>query len=211
MTDRRDFLTTTSLATAAAWLAPEIAFAQGVTNIVELTGDVLVNGRRLAPDGLIQTGDRIASGPGSTLGFTINRDAFLVRPNSELTITRGTSLFVIDGVRMITGALLSVFGRSARPRQVAAPTVTAGIRGTGFYVETRPDATYFCTCFGTIDLTAHSGDRETITSEKHQARRVLAQSGGGRTIVAAPFENHDDTELLRLASLVGQRPAAYAR
>ncbi len=211
MTDRRDFLSTISLATAAAWLAPEIAFAQGVTNIVELTGDILVNGRRLAPDGLIQTGDRIVSGPGSTLGFTINRDAFLVRPNSELTITRGTSLFVIDGVRMITGGLLSVFGRSARTRQVVAPTVTAGIRGTGFYVETRPDATYFCTCFGTIDLAAHSGDRETITSERHQAKRVLAQSGGGRAIVTAPFENHDDAELLRLAALVGQRPAAYAR
>lgn len=65
MPDRRKFLcSAASLATAAAWLGPERAYAQGRTNIIELTGDVQVNGRRLSPDGVIQTGDRIRSGPG---------------------------------------------------------------------------------------------------------------------------------------------------
>jgi hypothetical protein len=212
MTSRRKLLTSaTAMACAAAWLAPERAFAQGVTNIVELTGDVLVNGRRLNPDGLLQTGDRIQSGPGSTLGFTLDRDAILIRPNSDIIVTRGASLFVAGGLRLVTGAVLSVFGRTDRPRQVITPTLTAGIRGTGFYAEVRPDATYFCTCFGTIDLAANSGDRETVTSERHQARRVLANPGGGRAIVPAQFENHDDTELQRLAVLVGQRAPGYNR
>lgn len=212
MNSRRSFLTSaTALATSAAWLVPDRAFAQGTTNIIELSGDVRVNGRPLLPDGLLQTGDRIQTGPGSTLGFTLERDAFLIRPDSNVTITRGASLFVAGGLRLVTGAVLSVFGRTSRPRQVVAPTVTAGIRGTGFYVEARPDSTYFCTCFGAIDLAAHSGDRETVTSERHQARRILAAPGGGRAIVSAPFENHDDAELLRLATLVGQRPPAYYR
>ena len=212
MPDRRKFLcSAASLATAAAWLAPERAYAQGTTNITELRGDVQVNGRRLRPDGVIQTGDRIQSGPGSTLGFTINRDAFLIRPNSDITIARGTSLFVADGLRLFSGAVMSVFGRSTQARQVIAPTVTAGIRGTGFYIETRPDSTYFCTCFGVIDLSAANGTRETVTSTHHSARRIVAAPSGTAAIIPAPMENHEDAELDQLSVLVGQRTPWYRR
>lgn len=213
MTERRRFLVSAaSLATSLAWLNPSRAAAQGTSNIVEYTGDVLVNGRPLARDGLVQTGDRVKSGPGSTFGFTIDRDAFLIRPDTDLVLMRSRSLFVVNGARLVTGALLSVFGRSDRPRMIATPTVTAGIRGTGFYVENRPDSTYLCTCFGAIDLAAGSGDQETVTSARHQARRILAVPGaGGRTIMPAPFENHDDTELDGLARLVGQRAPWYTR
>lgn len=206
MTNRRNFLcSSAALASAALWLYPARAYAQGATNIIELKGDVLVNGRRIGPDAIIQTGDRIQSGPGSTLGFTLDRDAFLLRPGSDLVLTRGASLFVADGLRLFSGALLSVFGRSSRPRQVIAPTVTAGIRGTGFYVETRQDSTYFCTCFGVIDLTAANGARETVISTHHSARRVLAAHPSGATILNASMENHEDAELDQLAALVGQR------
>lgn len=212
MPTRRQFmLSSAAFATAASWLNPQHALAQGVGNLIELTGDVLVNGRRLAPDGVIQTGDRVQSGPGSTCGFTIGRDAFMVRANTDLTITRGKSLFIADGARLLTGALASVFGRSAKPRSIVAPTVTAGIRGTGFYVEVRPDATYFCTCFGSINLAAASGESELVDSNRHVARRILANQAAGRAIVAAPFENHEDAELERLALLVGQRAPWYAR
>lgn len=210
MTKRRQFmLSTASLASAVAWFAPERAFAQGRGNVIELTGEVRLNGRRLAPDGVIQTGDRIQTGPASTLGFTIGRDAFLIRPNTDLTLTRGASLFIVDGARLLAGALLSVFGPSARARQIVAPTVTAGIRGTGFYVEARADSTYFCNCFGVIDLAAASGENEVVTSSRHQARLVLANAPTGRAIVPAPLENHDDIELQRLARLVGQRAPWY--
>jgi len=206
MTDRRDFLySAAALSNAAMWLAPARAFAQGATNIIELKGDVLVNGRRIGPDAIIQTGDRIRTGPASSLGFTLGRDAFLLRPDSEFTLTRGASLFVADGLRLFSGAVLSVFGRSSRTRQVIAPTVTAGIRGTGFYVETRPESTYFCTCFGVIDLTAANGARETVTSTHHSARRIAAAGAGGAAIVEARMENHEDAELDQLAVLVGQR------
>lgn len=212
MTSRRQFmLSSASLASAGAWLNPSRAAAQGVGNLIELNGDVQVNGRRLMPDGVIQTGDRVQTGPASTCGFTVGRDAFLLRPDTDLTLTRGPSLFIIDGARLLTGAMASVFGRSKRPRSVVSHTVTAGIRGTGFYVETRPDSTYFCTCFGSINLASLAGDSELITSTRHAARRVLANPVGGKTIEAAPFENHEDVELDRLALLVGQRSPWYRR
>ena len=212
MSTRREFmLTSASMASALAWLAPGRASAQGVGNIVELNGDVLVNGRRLMPDGLIQTGDRVQSGPGSVVAFTIGRDAFQLRQNTDLTMTRGSSLFFVDGARLLTGGLAAIFGRSDKPRLIIAPTVTAGIRGTGCYVETRPESTYFCTCFGLITLTASSGDKQTVTSSRHVARRILGQAQSGRAIVDAPFENHEDAEMDRLALLVGQRLPWYQR
>lgn len=212
MTSRRDMLRTgTALATAAAWLAPARAFAQGRGNVVELRGEVLVNGTRLAPDGVVQTGDRVQTAPGSVVGFTIGRDAFLLRPGTDLTVSRGPSLFAVDGARVVTGALLAVFGRSARVRTISTFTVSAGIRGTGCYVENRPDATYFCTCFGVIDLAAAGGQRETVNSSRHQARRILANPATGSAIVEAPFENHDDVELDALARLVGQNAPGYYR
>ena len=207
MDNRRQFIIgAAALYTSAAWLAPQRASAQGVSNIIELTGEVMVNGRRLSPDGMVQTGDRVQSGPGSTCGFTIGRDAFLIRPNTDLTLDRGASLFLINGARMVTGAFAAVFGRSDKPRTVFGPTVTAGIRGTGFYMQSHPDATYFCTCFGEIDLSAMSGEQETVRSSRHVARRILAAAPGARrTIMPAPMENHEDAELDRLALLVGQR------
>jgi hypothetical protein len=208
---RRFVFTSASIATAAAWLAPARAFSQGVTNITGMNGDVLVNGRQLAPDGVIQTGDRVQCGPGSSLGFTINRDAFLVRPNTDMVITRGPSLFILGGARLVTGAVLAVFGRSDKPRSVITPAVTAGIRGTGFYVEVRPESTYFCTCFGEIELAASNGQRETVNSSRHQARRILAANTGATAIAQAPFENHNDVELDRLAVMVGQRAPWYQR
>ena len=212
MTTRREFVVSSaSLATALAWASPQRALAQGIGNITQLEGDVLVNGNRLAPDGAIQTGDRIQTGPGSRVGFTIGGDALLLRPQTDLTLTRGASLFIIGGARMAAGALLAVFGRSARPRHVVAPTVTAGIRGTGFYVEARPESTYFCTCYGVIELQSNLGDTETVNSSRHQARRVLGQRSGTRSIVDAPFENHSDAELDQLARLVGQRAPWYPR
>ena len=212
MTSRRQFmLSTASFASACAWLDPSRAAAQGVSNLIELTGDVLVNGRRLTPDGVIQTGDRVQTGPASSCGFTVGRDAFLLRPNTDLTLTRGPSLFIIDGARLLTGAVASVFGRGERPRYVISRTVTAGIRGTGFYVEARPDSTYFCTCFGSINLASAAGDSELITSTRHAARRITANPVAGKTIETAPFENHEDVELDRLALLVGQRSPWYAR
>ena len=63
-----------TLKAAAAWVAMgglPAAMAQQRSNIVELTGDALVNGSRLLPGQTIQTGDQIQTGPGSSLVFAV--------------------------------------------------------------------------------------------------------------------------------------------
>jgi hypothetical protein len=194
---------------AAAWTAMggfSAAHAQQRSNIVELTGDATVNGERLRPQSIIQTGDQIETGPGSSMVFSIGNSAFQVRQNSRLTVSRGTTLNAVSVLRMLTGAVVSVWGRGTS-RQIVTPTLTAGIRGTGVYTEVMADQnyrSYFCNCYGVVAL--DSGPDKTVSrSQYHQAFWAEAQPQGGKFITPAKAMNHTDEELEALAALVNQR------
>lgn len=203
---RRSFLQA-----AAAWTAMGGAgsvIAQSRSNIVQLTGDALVNGARLLPEQSVQTGDQIATGPNSTLIFVLGNSAFHVRQNSRLTVERGGSLFAVSLLRLLTGAVVSVWGKG-NSRQIITPTMTAGIRGTGVYTEVLADQdnrSYFCNCYGTVDIAA-GADRTVSQSAYHQAFWADAQPKDGKLLSSAKAINHTDEELEFLARLAGQRTA----
>jgi len=203
---RRSFL-----GAAAAWAAMggyASAQAQSRGNIVELQGDALLNGRRMLPQDTIQTGDQIATGPGAALVFVVGNSSFQVRQNSQMSVERGDSLNAVSVLRLLAGAVASVWGRG-NTRQIVTPTLTAGIRGTGVYAEV-PAAgngrSYFCNCYGTIDLAA-GADRMTSQSGYHQAFWAEVQARDGRMLTPAGAINHTDEELEVLARLAGQRTA----
>jgi len=201
---RRSFLQA-----AVAWSAMggvAGANAQQRGNVVELRGDALVNGQRLNPERAIQTGDSLATGPGSHLVFVIGNSAFQVRQNSQLVAERGSTLNTVSVLRLLTGAVVSVWGRGTR-RQIVTPTLTAGIRGTGTYTEVLPQQnsrSYFCNCYGTVDLGA--GNERTVSqSEYHQSFFGEAEPINGRYLTPSRAINHTDEELEFLARLVNQR------
>ncbi len=203
---RRSFLSA-----AAAWSAIGgigTAQAQARSNIVELQGDALLNGRRLLPQETIQSGDRIATGPDSTLVFVVGNTSFQVRQNTQMAVERGESLFAVSVLRLLTGAVASVWGRG-NIRQIITPTLTAGIRGTGVYTEvsSKDDGrSYFCNCYGSIDISAGF---ESLTSQAdyHQSFWAEPRPKQGRMLTPAGAINHTDEELEVLARLVGQRTA----
>lgn len=196
---------------AAAWTAGGgfmAAHAQQRSNIVELVGDAAVNGARLRPDSVIQSGDRIDTGPGSSLVFVIGNTSFQVRQNSRLAVDRGATLNTVSVLRLLTGAVASVWGRGTS-RQIVTPTLTAGIRGTGVYTEVRPEEgfrSYFCNCYGTVVLSAGES-RKTSQAEYHQAFWGEPQARDGSLLTPARAINHTDEELEFLARLVNQRTA----
>lgn len=203
---RRSFLKAAAAWTAAGGAAG--AWAQSRGNVVELTGDVQVNGGRLRPDQTVMTGDRIETGPGSNLVFVIGSASFLVRQNSRLVVERGTSLNVASVLRLVTGAVASVWGKGSA-RQIITPTMTAGIRGTGVYTEVFPqqaDRSYFCNCYGVVDMSAGT-DTVTSRASYHQAFWGEPQPRNGRLLTPAKAINHTDEELEYLARLVSQRTA----
>jgi hypothetical protein len=93
--------------------------------------------------------------------------------------------------------------------QVVTATATVGIRGTGWYAESDPEQTYFCTCYGRTEVAASNDpkSREVITAKHHDRPvYILAKPQGGSSIRNAPFINHTDQELTLIETLVGRTP-----
>ena len=174
--------------------------------MVELKGEVLVNGKQAKPGAAVKPGDNIATGAASSAVFVLGRDAYLIREKSELfTAGRGA---LANSLRLATGKLLSVFGSG--PRSITTPTSTIGIRGTGIYIEAETERTYVCTCYGVVDLQARNMPRarETVRTTHHDAPRYVYAHGQMpiKMIEPAPVINHTDAELIMLEALVGRKP-----
>ncbi|RZL06422.1 MAG: iron dicitrate transport regulator FecR [Rubrivivax sp.] len=202
---RRDFLRA-----AAAWTAlggAATVQAQQRGNIVQLVGDATVNGARLRPEQTVQTGDELLTGPGSMLIFSIGNSAFHVRQNSRVVVERGNTLLSVSLLRLLTGAVVSVWGRG-NSRSIVTPTLTAGIRGTGVYTEImggQDNRTYFCNCYGTVQLDA--GDNRQLSRAEYHEGYFSGGAGASPSIERGPAINHTDAELEFLAGLVNQRTA----
>lgn len=203
-TQRRSFLQAAALWTSMGGFTA--AQAQSRSNIVELMGDALLNGQRLLPGHSIQTGDELMTGPLSNLVFVLGNSSFLVRQNTRMVVERGSSLSVVSVLRLLSGAVASVWGKGTS-RRIITPTLTAGIRGTGVYTEVFPQQdhrSYFCNCYGTVDIGAGT-ETKVSQSDYHQSFWAEAAPKNGRLLSPAKAINHTDEELEYLARLVDQR------
>jgi hypothetical protein len=168
-------------------------------SIYSLNGTLKVNDVVANEDTLISANDILVTGSNSQAIFAVGQDAFILRENSELRLSNDGAL--VKGVKLVSGALLSVFGKSRH--QLETPTATIGIRGTGVYMEAAADVSYVCTCYGVTEIASLSGaeNKETITSKHHNDPRYITSAG---EIQPAPFINHTDEELMLIETLVGR-------
>jgi len=176
-------------------------------SIFSLEGEVRVNGRRADLETRISGGDVVKTSRDSEVVFAVGSDSFILRSNSEMEIEGGG--FFVDTLRMLTGSLLSVFGKR-QPNQsltVNSSTATIGIRGTGIYMESEPGLTYLCTCYGQVGLYSNEdlNDSELITATHHDAPKYITDKKVRNSrIRPAPFKNHTDAELKLLEAIVGR-------
>lgn len=168
-------------------------------SIYYLNGQVTVDGSIANENTLVQANSTIKTGSNSQLVFAVGHDAFILRENSSLELSAQELL--VGGLRLISGALLSVFGKSEH--HISTQTAYIGIRGTGVYLEAEAEQSYICTCYGTTDINsiANPQNSETIISQHHDAPRYVGADG---SITPAPFINHTDEELMLIETLVGR-------
>jgi hypothetical protein len=194
------------------------------TGMHKITGDVRVNGVAAKEGMLLKNGDTIVTGSKSQAIYVIGKDAYFQRDNTTVSFAAGAAA---DVMRVVTGKVLSVFGKGQRSIQTS--TATIGIRGTGCYIEDEPygnkdlpvgagntpssgnrfTRTYFCLCYGTVELipTAAPNQRETYTTKHHDHPLYIMNDPSMPTaMVDAPVMNHSDVELALLESLVGRQP-----
>ena len=202
--ERRLFLRTITAATAGgltAWIQQTVAadaksLPQG---IVESRGDVSVNGKPAIKGSPVAPGDIVETGKGARAVYLIDDNVFLQRQNSRVEFGNSIETFL----RIVTGGLLSVFGKGGS-RKITTPTAAIGIRGTGCYIETDEKKTYFCLCFGAVDLQPVNGQPSTFETTHHE-KPLWIEDGKTRS---AGVVNHTDAEVIMLEALAG-RPSPF--
>ena len=200
-----------TLKAAAAWLAMgglPAAMAQQRSNLVQLIGDVQLNGQRLLPDQTVQTGDQLQTGPASSVIFVIGDSAFHVRANSRLSLERGHSLTTVSQLRLQAGAVASVWATSG-DHQISTPGLTATFQSGGVYAQASDQpgrASYLCNCYGALALSS-GRDKTVCTSTYHQAFWGTADSSEGNALMPADRINRTDAELEFLARLISRKTA----
>lgn len=199
------FTTTVGCSTSSTGLTSELPAGR---SIHALTGDVRVNGVPASVLTLISPGDIIETFDRSFVIFVVQKDAFILRSNSIMTLPGRTAIpgIISTAFTLERGKALSVL--ASRRTNISTPSAVIGVRGTGVYVEAEPDLSYVCVCYGTSDVTTRDnpGITETIVSDHHTARYILADKSASQRIIPAPFKNHDDQELLLIETLVGRTP-----
>lgn len=178
-------------------------------SIYRISGNATVNDKPATLETRVLPGDTVKTGKDSELVFVVNTNAMILRGGSNVVIEaeKKQDSLIISGLRMLSGALLSVSRNT--PMRVRSPTATVGIRGTGFYIEAEEDQTYFCTCYGSTSVASNADpeSQENIVSKQHDRPVYIVKDGvKGKNIRNAPFINHTDIELALIETLVGRTP-----
>lgn len=181
-------------------------------SVYRLSGDVRVNDKPATMRTQITPSDTIATGRHGEIVFVVGAHSYILRGDSRMELRgrqEGTS-FITDSLRLLTGRLLAVMGRTPGGLRMQTVTATIGIRGTGVYLEADPAQTYFCTCYGTADVASVNdpASRETVESKHHDRPLYILgdPKAAGNNIRRAPFINHTDQELMLIETLVGRTP-----
>jgi hypothetical protein len=178
-------------------------------SIYRIEGEAKVNGQPATLDTPIAASATVETGKNSEIVYVVGESAFLQRSESHVTFeAKEADSLIVSGAQLLTGKILSVFP-SGRPVRLKTKNASIGIRGTGVYMESDLEQTYFCTCYGTADIVAASDptSRETVVSRQHdRPLYILAGEQAGQNIRAAPFINHTDQELMLIEALVGRTP-----
>ena len=178
----------------------------------KMYGTVLINGKKIKPGALIQPGDTIETAPDAKAVYVVGQDAFLQRGSTAVHFGSGATAKVM---RVLTGKILSVFGKGER--SITTSTATMGIRGTGCYIDDEGSGasarTYFCLCYGEVTVTPTAAPHEQLSyktehhdypvfiyNELSMPRMVKPQM-----MLPAGVIDHSDAELILLESLVGRQ------
>ena len=177
----------------------------GGQGLYRVSGSVLVNGKPAKEGSPVRAGDTVVTGPGSEAVFVVGQDAYRMRGDSRVSLIGDT---LKSGLRVLSGGLLSVFGRGEK--QIFTPSATIGIRGTGCYLEAEAERVYFCLCYGVAEVVPSAAPaRKEVIETRYHDHPIYILADGSRSMIPATVMNHSDAELIELEGLVGRQPPFY--
>ena len=166
--------------------------------------EVWINGRPAQSGQLVAPGSTVTTGHGAEAIYVIGDNAFLQRENTEVRFGSDSADITKDFLRVVTGKLLSVFGKGEKT--LRTPTATIGIRGTGCYIEAAEKTVYFCLCYGEAEIrpTVAPSHVERIVTRHHDHPMLIHHDQNMPMMANAKVINHTDLELTLLENLNGR-------
>lgn len=167
-------------------------------NEVKISGEVYVNDKKTTSNAVINVGDFVKTGQKSKVKFNIGNDAFMAKENTKFSVTQKEGVKTLN---VVSGGVLAVFGEGGQ-HEVKTENMTAGIRGTGVYLEQLEGKSYFCTCYGETDLKSHTAHENLLAT--HHNMVWVKQDGTIKP--EGKMLGHTDDELRELEAMVGRIP-----
>lgn len=182
-----------------------------IPGVQELHGDVRINAAPAQVGQLVNPGDVVRTGADGGCIIIIGEHVYLIRERSEIEFfaedfEQDENGAVSGTIKILTGAMLSVFGRTRT--DFVTPFATIGIRGTACYIDSLPERTYVCVCYGQGELGGAEDGKplETVQTKHHDSPRYIYPKGAATRIEVAKADNHTDAELRILEALVNRIP-----
>lgn len=166
--------------------------------LLDSKGQVLINDKMVDSNTVVNLGDFIETNKNSTVRFNIGKDAFMAKENTKFQVIKKDGEKVLN---VISGGVLAVFGNEDK-HSVKTENMTAGIRGTGVYLEHKDGKSYFCTCYGHTHLDTKVSSKEL----KATHHNMVWVKEDGNIKPAEKMLNHSDDELRTLEAMVGRVP-----
>jgi hypothetical protein len=169
-----------------------------IASDVNIKGTVYVNGKKATKNMKVNLNDFIVTKENSKVTFTIGENAFMAKENTTLLFSDRNNLKTL---KVLKGGVLAVF-KTGDKFSLKTKNMTAGIRGTGVYLENIKDKSYYCTCYGDVDIKSET-QQQNVKASHHNI--VWVSKDGNMT--SGKMINHTDKELRELEALVGRVPA----
>lgn len=170
--------------------------------MISTSGEVTVNGNRARKGSAVEPGHTVKTEKGAEAIYVVGSNAFLQRESSVVHF--GTDALA-EFMRVVTGRVLSVFGSGRKSIQV--PNATLGIRGTACHIGVESERTYFCLCYGEVEVMLHTpGAKPMDIKSLHHDEPIYIPAHKNENIQPAKMLDHTDDELKLLEALVGRIP-----
>lgn len=177
--------------------------------IVDMTGDVMLDGKgielgALVPDGSIIQTDAEGYCEIQFLDSNVIRifEDSIIRlsfSKSTVSLEKGAAAAVLRNLSGLIQTMDDVF-------TIKSGTVVAGIRGTSFYVKHEDaDTSYFCLCNGKIHLSDENGQFSKDLESSHHSAVRISESNNQLEVSKASMLYHSDKDMEDLAGVIGQK------
>lgn len=162
------------------------------------SGEVLINSKPITNKMVISLDDVIQTEKGASIRFNIGADAFMAKENSRFSVKKSGSAKTLD---VISGGVLAVF--KGKNHKVKTPNLTAGMRGTAIYTLVEDGKSYFCDCYGEVDVD-HIGTHKKRALKATHHNPIWVTKNDIKS--ANEMIGHTDKELRTLEAMVGRIP-----